>query len=356
MRTNEHNNRRVSRAGVTPWVAPTGFTVLVAMVVTRFTSKFTAVPVGFIISLLIMMALDYTLSAWTVRKRPPSLSVTQTVVQHPDHIRVRVHTPTGRLPIRVLLPRVSLFDRDSDFVTFRSDETDKTIEIQHGSHLRIQHMRMRSEASVLGLVWARQWSAFALPDIYRTSAPASEIEPAAASIDDIGRIRSYVPGDRMNTVSWSATARTGQLHVRAEDRSDDLVKVVVDAGTDFSSTLEDRLSMDVLASWAKQVVDELLNQGRGVELVTTQIVDLLHEEERDAALASPRRRARSSLALGKDGHHTVGGRQAHRFVSAAVYDEIELARRLATLEYGPAVPRPIGAYIEITPAGVRTVS
>ena len=356
MPTSETSTRSISRAGITPWVAPVGFTVLVAMTITRFTSKIAAIPVGFIISLLILMVVDYALGMWTLHQRPATLAVTKTVVPHPDHIRVRVSVPAGSRPIRVLLPRLSVFDRDSDFVSFESDETHKTIDIEHGTALRIQHIRLRTETSVLGLVWARQWTAFATPDIYRTSAPASEVEPAAAGVDDVGRIRGYVPGDRMNAVSWSATARTGQLHVRAEDRSDDLVTIVVDASTDVLLTMEDRIAVDVLASWTHQIVSSLLAQGRGVELITTQVVDLLHEEERDAALANPRRRGRGSLVLGDDGHHTVAGRQGHRFVSAAVYDEVELTRRLATLSSGPRVPRPVGTHIEITPNGVRTLS
>ena len=192
--------------------------------------------------------------------------------------------------------------------------------------------------------------------LHRAPGPDGETGVHVEAVDELTRLREYVPGDRMGRISWPTTARTGRLHVRAEGLGDDEVTVVVDLGGDLLAFVGDVHQADVVLERAATVVDELLRRGATVRLVTYSMRRKFFDEERDAALRRPGLVGRTNLQVHPDSVPTLGGAAAGEIVSNLVSDRTELTRRLSMAEHHPAMPHPAPPYVLVDPTGVRTVS
>lgn len=135
------------------------------------------------------------------------------------------------------------------------------------------------------------------------------VEPiVAAVVGGESATRSYVPGDRPNRINWAATARTGDLLVRADGHDEDELIIVID------STNADAQDLDWLWRPASTITTWWDARGGPVRLITT--------EESTTRSAGTR-----SWPI------------VPRLVDAAVHDRRELLRRLASV-----VPSPTAAH------------
>lgn len=80
---------------------------------------------------------------------------------------------------------------------------------------------------------------------------------------ELWAVRGYVPGDPQRFVHWPSTARSGELMVREFTRQAEHVCVVVDLGEG-----NDLQAVEDTADRAAWILDELLNRGWRIELVT----------------------------------------------------------------------------------------
>ncbi|MCP4084969.1 MAG: DUF58 domain-containing protein [Actinomycetia bacterium] len=76
------------------------------------------------------------------------------------------------------------------------------------------------------------------------SGPPVQTRHHSARQDETARLREYVPGDRFSRVSWSATARTGQLFVTDHGPGDQEILVVLDLGPPGLPMTTTRFTLD----------------------------------------------------------------------------------------------------------------
>lgn len=174
----------------------------------------------------------------------------------------------------------------------------------------IRSVTVTLEAGSVGLWPARRTRTLKLPSpVYR--GPAL-VEPPVRPVtrpNEISNLRDYRPGDRSSRVHWAATARTGTLQVRAEDRAGADVVVVVDEGPG------PRTSDDAWLRLAGGYISAQQRSGTPVRLVTRQ----------------------------DDG-------TGERIVDAYVRDTDDLLRRLAAVAPGPPIHIDDAAHVFSAPA------
>ncbi len=350
-------HREVSRSGVTPWPTRVGWAVATAAIFIRLMSAHGTVAIGALLALGLLMVVDYLVSLASLYRRPATLSVGRTRIAAPNEFQLTIDAPKGPGHLHLIAARFDLFANDSEFCTLRSDETTQTIALPSASWGRSKHLRFRSDLSIIGLVSARRWTTQIVPELCLVPEAVNQ-DADLVGVDEVGRLREYVPGDRMGMVSWGTTARTGQLHVRAAAPEADEIVVVVDLGTSLGGLSREGRTIDYTVSQAFGVGEDLLAQGRTFRLIATEMIPAFDVERRELALASPWRRARPKLdhRPGEDTEFLYRGSPATRVSSSTIYDRDELIRRLSAVDMSAPIPRPAGPYIEVTPAGVRSVS
>ena len=298
------------------------------------------------------MIADYVASLVALNRRPITLTIARTRVAAPDEFEATLHAPEGYGHVQIVVARVNVFARDSEFCTLRADETTQTVSLPSAAWNRFDHLRFRSEVSLIGLVTARRWTTQIVPELSLVP-EAHDAEVDLQGTDEAGRLREYLPGDRVGMVSWSTTARTGQLHVRAPSQDTDETVVVVDLGG-IAGFLDDGANIEATVGRALQLGEGLLAQGHVFRLITSESMPHFEQATRDMALASPRRRARPELEHrpGEEHEYLFQGRPLKQVALSIVHDRDELIRRLAAVDAGSPIPRPAGPYIEVTPTGV----
>ena len=313
------------------------------------------VSVGALYALAILMVADCLISFWCLSRRPVRVHATKTVVVSPERLRFELEAPPGWSDLRIVLRRFSITDRDSEFATLARTDESQPLEMSDGGTHQAGFVRFLTETSFLGLVAARRWATQVTPTLHRMGEPIEE-DVDIASTDDRGRIRSYLPGDRMGSVSWGASARTGSLHVRAPAHDLDEITLVVDIGTDLAFEDGVNLANPILAR-AFAVGQELLATGRTVRVITNRVTPVAIQHELDASLRNPRNPKLRGLEFAPpgEGNHTFLGGPLSTVVSEIAYDETALIKQLTTASIGPPVAAPIGPHIAVRPQATSVV-
>lgn len=86
---------------------------------------------------------------------------------------------------------------------------------------------------------------------------------------DIAQVRPFVTGDRLRRVSWSASARTGRLHVTATYDDLDLeIQLLIDSAVDIAGSRPDAASsLDIAVRAASAIGEYYLRSGDRVGLI-----------------------------------------------------------------------------------------
>lgn len=351
-KTRAGNGRRHARTVVLPWPTTTGLAMVVAFLAGWRMSSSTIVAIGFFVPLLGLMILDYGFSALTIRHRPVSINVVRRHAESPNEkLTFTATAPAGQAALRLLIRRVGPLSEDGDFVTLQPDETSTGLALDSHIARAGHHVRYRVDVTFLGLVWARRWETQETAETYIAPGPGTAVHTSPLAADELSHIREYVPGDRMSRVSWTTTARTGQLHVRAESLGDDEITVVLNLGPNYNDVDGSRAALSNCAT----VVTELLAQGRTVRLVTASIVPKLFLDELEAALTTPSLTPRAALKVTAGVMPELDGQPAVHLLSEVVTDRLHLNRRLAYAEHHPAMPMPSGPHLAVTAEGVTHV-
>lgn len=314
-----------------------GWTVLAMMVAAAFISGSSRIAVGFFIPLAAALIIDVYLSWHYVTRQTVSILPARNVVHHPDGIPLRVRADGPGRPMRVTVT----FRGGGEQAVGVTDEP-VTIEMRAGQTGVANYLRVNAACTVFGFGLAHRWQTHSLATLHWSPAPGTERVPTPDAVDEVARLRTYVPGDRMSRVSWPITARTGQMHVRAAGEGQEEFIVVVNlgpTGTASAATIEPALQS------ASTLVTQLLEDGHQVRLVTTELDQRVHDALRQSAIDNPRLPAvvppGTPLDLG--------------ITDRFVVDEDDLARRLALAEPGPTVSWPYGSWVDISPTGIRTL-
>lgn len=347
-------HREISRSGVAPWPTRTGWAVISSALAVKLITGIGLVGIGALVALAVLMVLDYLISMAALYRRDVVGSVARSAVVAPDDFLVTFNAPKGAGHLHLFVARVSLFATDSDFVTLRSNETTTSVSVPNAAWGCEGYFRFRSDLSIMGLVLARRWTTQTVPELCHVPAPVSS-EAEIHGVTDAGRLRPYLAGDRMNTVSWGTTARTGQLHVRASAPDPDQITMVVDLGPTLDVVTEHG---ELVIGQALDMGERILAQGQSFRLITNTVVPQYVAETQRLVLASPWRRDRPSLksgAAGADAWSSAGSPRV-RVKEATIFDRDALVRELSTAQMGPAIPRPARPFIEVSRAGVHSIS
>jgi len=328
-----------------PWPTRVGRAVIFAALFTKVFAEHRLLSVGALIALGLVMVLEVLVNFWVLSQRPVTLAIVKTVVVSPERFQFTAEAPRGFGHVQLVLRRLSITNIDSEFVTLKSDETARPVVMSDGGTLNVDHVRFRTAVSMLGLIEARRWTTQVMPRLHRLPAPVEETVELA-SVDDLGRLRSYVPGDRMANVSWGTSARTGTLHVRAPANDLDEVTLVVDVGQMFD--FDDGVSaVDHVTARALSIGRDLLKSGRVLRIVSNTPLSPIIDDSRRQALARPRNPRLKGATFSDDGNHTFQGAPLTEVSSDMVYNEDGLIRRLTRVEIGPPLPAPRGPHITV---------
>ncbi|MGI9603163.1 MAG: DUF58 domain-containing protein [Acidimicrobiales bacterium] len=301
--------------------------------------------IGYVVPIAVVAAADFGLASRALRTRPVSVSPVRTVAGSPEYITVRAEAAAGLAPLSIRVRPLSTSDESAGPVVLPLDGSSALLELPDGHPTASSHIRYRVSTSALGLVWARQWVAVAVPMLYRAPNPRTIDWPVHPALDEVARLREYVPGDRMGQISWPTTARTGTLHVRTAGVGDGELQVVLELGP-TPATLA---TLTTTLSLASNVLGVLLEQGTSVRLHTRAPVEAHWTEAAGLALLDPKG---PSSVVGV-GHYVGFGELRTQIDSTLVADREQLLQRLAVAEPGAPVPRPPGPYLEIDPGGAR---
>ena len=356
MPTNSPPSRAASvvRAPIQLNLTAAGWAVMVLSVAAIFIASTSRIAVGFLIPLVAAVITDVALSWYFVNDRSVSIAPSRTVIHRPDGIPLRVTASGADHPVSVTITfRGGVEQR----IAIRDEAV--TIELPASRTGVVTYLRSSTVCTVLGLGLARRWQTHPMPMLHWAPAPDQARLTTPAAVDEVARLRAYVPGDRMSRVSWPITARTGQMHVRAAGDGYEEFVVVVNLGPtegpegegaliDPAAATTAALTEDVLertVTLASTLVTQLLEDGHQVRLITTELAAEAHDALRDAAMTNPRLPAvvpaGSAMELG--------------VIDSFVVDEDDLARRLARAEPSGVMSWPYGSWVDVSRLGVRTL-
>lgn len=349
----------VTKAPVQLNLTAAGWAVVVMIVASAFISASSRIAVGFLIPLAAAVFIDVFLSWHFLTERTVSITPSRTVAHRPDGIPLRVRAGGPERPIRVTVT----FRGGVDQVFGMLDEP-VTIEMAAARTGVVNYLRSDTSCTVFGLGTARRWQTHSIPMLHWAPAPSSTRLTTPDAIDEVARLRAYVPGDRMSRVSWPITARTGQMYVRAAGEGYEEFVVVINLGPSEGSVGEGALveaaqknsaqknsapfteaSLESTLELASTLVSQLLEDGHQVRLVTVELDDDAHENLRHVAIDNPRLPA--VLPAGTPMELAV--------VDRYVVDEDDLARRLARAEPATELTWPYGSWVDVSRLGVRTL-
>ena len=313
-----------------------GVAVLVLLIADR-----SRVAVGFVVPLLGAAAYDATLAARAIRARGVALVPVRTTAEGPDQLTFAVTSDPDAGPVRITLDPLKL-GRPAPTTILPEDGPSTNLAWPAGDAIVTYFARYVLASTRLGLVTAHRATVVALPaGAWCTCAPAPRSTRRPPLVDEVGRLRAYVPGDRMSRVSWPTTARTGQLHVRTE--SIDPAEVVVRLELGSSSG-----EAEAALAHAGGLIGTYLEEGVPVRLLTRTYPSAYYQGVAAAALAHPDHDQRAGRAAGR-GEVTLAVEVADDVVT--VRDE--MIRRLATAEFGEPIPPPGCAHVQVDAQGVR---
>lgn len=337
MAANELFEPSVSPIRVAP--TPIGKAVLFAAAFLFVMASQRGVAIGLFIPLVLLALVDFVIAANAVRRAPVSVRSVRTIVGSPDGFTVALSRESGWATTLVDNLRFApIDDRLTEVVLPRTGEP-TLVELADGHPRAIRYLRFRVRSTTFGLVDATRWEVHPQPGLLaRAAAP----KPYDLQLDlgvDVSRLREYVPGDRMSRVSWPATARTGVMHVRGDDRSGDEVTVVVDLGMGEGANRVSQLSSTL--EIASNAIGSLLVSGTTVRLIARKAPDAFFAFELESALSNPRRHVRLTELPPTE------------ILDTLLTDELDLIANLAICETGPPVPRPNGSYLLVDSRGLR---
>lgn len=345
---------RSAQAPVQLNLTAAGWAVVVLMAASLFIASNSRVAVGFLIPLAAALILDVALSWHFVNERSLVITPSKTVVHRPDGIPLRV-TATG--PVRPM--KVTLTFRGGVEQHFALEDEPVLVALPASRTGVVNYVRSEMVCSVFGLGLARRWHTHSLPMLHWAPAPLPDRLTTPTAIDEVSRLRAYVPGDRMSRVSWPITARTGQMHVRAAGDGYEEFVIVVNLGPTEGPEGENAIVtsaeaptspmteavLEQTVELAATLVAQLIEDGHQVRLVTSEVGDEAHDALRQIALADPRFPAvipaGTPLELG--------------VVDRYVVDDDDLARRMARAELSGTMTWPYGTWIDVSRLGIRTL-
>lgn len=301
------------------------------------------VALGPVLAIAGLAAFDAGLSARALRNRLFSASLDSPPVSSQQPFVVTVVAPSGA---DILLRPVGLgFDEPpgpDDWLVLPGDTTVAEVCFPDGRTGVGSALRWITSVSIFGFVMASR------VDTFRTGIPLRRgPDPLVCAVPPMGRdsrsqLREYRPGDRPSSVSWSATARTGQLHVLdAADDGDEEVIVVVELAGPTEIALAQPL-VDAVLGQAAHLLNTLIEQGSTV-VVRTHGVSL------------------ATMRSGTTEHWQAGSSpEAAAAVIAGLHDALVtdrqgVAQRLALTAAG-TVERPNTPYLLVSATGVEVVA
>lgn len=344
----------VARSPIQLNLTAAGWAVIGLAVASIFIASTSRIAIGFLIPLVAAVITDVALSWYLVNDRSLTIAASRTVVHRPDGIPLRITASGANHPVNVTVTfrggveqRVALRD-EPVLVNLPAVRTGV-----------VTYLRTSTVCTVLGLGLARRWETHTTPMLHWAPAPDLDRLTTPAAVDEVARLREYVPGDRMSRVSWPITARTGRMHVRAAGDGYEEFVVLLNLGptegpsgegalVDSAAAATAPLTEDVLeetVALAATLVTQLLEDGHQVRLVTTELAAEAHDALRTTAMQNPRLPA----VLPADSAMDLG------VIDQYVVDEDDLARRLARAEPAGVMSWPYGSWVDVSRLGVRTL-
>lgn len=331
-----------------------GWAVVITIIASIFISAMNRLAVGFLIPVAAAVVIDVVLSWHFLGERGVTVTPSRTVALRPDGIPLRVQATGPDRPVRVTVTFRGGVDQ-----TFGMLDEPVNVELPAKRTGVVNYVRTATVCSVFGLGIARRWQTHSLPMLHWAPTPRPERLTTPEAVDEVARLRTYVPGDRMSRVSWPITARTGQMHVRAAGEGYEEFVVLVNlapTGGDLAEgavvpeplTAHDPLTESVFEATlelAATLIAQLLEDGHQVRLVTTKLGDEAHDALRQIAISNPRLPA--VLPDGSAKEVVV--------VDRYVTDEDDLARRLARAEPAIEMTWPYGSWVDVSRLGIRTL-
>ena len=345
---------RVTDAPIQLNLTTAGWAVVITIVASIFISAMNRLAVGFLIPVAAAVIIDVVLSWHFLGERSVSITPSRTVALQPDGIPLRVTATGPDRPIRVTVTFRGGVDQ-----TFGMLDEPVTIDLPATRTGAVNYLRTATVCSVFGLGIARRWQTHSLPMLHWAPTPRPERLTTPEAIDEVARLRSYVPGDRMSRVSWPITARTGEMHVRSAGEGYEEFVVLVNLGATSGEPAEGSVVPTAMSSsdgvsepmleqtleLAATLVSQLLEDGHQVRVVTAELPDEIHDELRQAAINNPR------LPAVLPDSSTRDAVIRDRYVT----DEDDLARRLARAEPAANMSWPYGSWVDVSRLGVRTL-
>jgi|GEM_PF-1600227 len=362
----EPNDSTVARAPTQLNLTAAGWAVIVMAVAAIFISAQRRVAIGFMIPLVAALAIDLYLSWYVLSHRQVSIRPGRTVVYHPHGIPLSIEANGRSTPLLVKIVLRGAEDRTVSV-------TDERVLVEWNP-LRtgvVNYMRCNVSCSVFGLALAQRWQTHLTPMLHWAPAPREVQLVRPEAIDEVSRLREYVPGDRMSRVSWPTTARTGRMHVRAAGEGHEEFVVVVNlggttgeagesavvdgftarqlaaGGIEGEGNVGDHLSavLDETLRLAATLISQLLEDGHQVRLLTSEFDPEVLSALRRSAIDTPR--LAEELPPGLVAEPVV--------VDQFVLDDDQLARRLARAEAGADLTWGYGSYVDVSMLGIRTM-
>ena len=322
---------QVAKAPIQLNLTAAGWVVVVMMVASLFLSGTARIAVGFLIPLGAAIVIDVYLSWFFLSRQSVSLLASRAVATNPDGIPVRISSLGGTRPVRVTLA----FPQGIEHAVGLRDSTE-TIELHHEHSGATDFVRVNINCTVLGLSTAHRWQTHSVAMLHWAPDADTGRVPTPDAIDEVARLREYVPGDRMSRVSWPVTARTGQMHVRASGVGHEEITLLVNPGETEPTDVTMRLAV-TLAS-------QLLEDGHHVRMVTTEFDPDHRAALKRAAVANPRLAPQSTT--------TPQLVVVDRFLT----DEEDLVRRVALATSGPVIDWPFAGAVNISATGIESLS
>ena len=304
------------------------------------------VTYGFFIPLILLGLADGFESRRLMLKNAFDVQMSRAQASAPQHVEVALTADAGLAALQVTPQQNPGKDGYAAKPLFISAGNEpQRVEVTNGLvAIAKGYTKFKLSISAFGFVEVRQMAVFTPPRTMGQVPGFSAVDKdlTAIAVDDAGRLREYVPGDRRSRVSWVTTARTGTLHVHdtTVDEYGD-IDVIVQLDPPPSITGAPDTNRNTL-SWAGGLVTNFLEQGMTVQLHTIELAPAFYQEQVKAQLADPW----SEPSLDKVHPYVM--------VTGAVSSRSELIRRLSLAEAGH-VPRPNGPRIEVDSRGWRRV-
>ena len=326
-------NGQVAKAPIQLNLTAAGWVVVAMMVVSVFISGTARIAIGFFVPLSAALIIDLYLSWLNLSRQSVSLLASRHTAESPAGIPLRVASTGGTRPVRVTMA----FPGGEDHVVGLHDETE-TIQLRHRDSGATDFVRVNINCTVLGLSTAHRWQTHSMAMLHWAPAPETDRIPTPDALDEVARLREYVPGDRMSRVSWPVTARTGQMHVRASGVGHEEITLIVNPGPADPTHAGPARAMQLATTLASQ----LLEDGHQVRMVTTELDPEHRSALRQAAVNDPRSAPEVPAPT-------------LTIVDQFLTDEQDVLRRIALAQPGPVITWPFPGAVNISSTGIESL-